>query len=61
MLTGFSFVIMGLLVLFYPQILVLMFSGFLILFGVGMMIASWQFRRLRKHSESQFINWIVRY
>ena len=29
--------------------------------GGGVMAASWQFRRLRKHSDSRFINWIIRF
>ena len=61
MLTGLVFVIIGILVLLYPQILVVMVSGVLILFGLGMMAAAWQFRRLKRHSESRFINWIVRW
>ena len=60
MITGLCFVMLGVLIWWYPQILVAMISGVLILFGLGMMAASWQFRRLRKHSESRFINWIIR-
>ena len=51
----------GIFVLVYPQILAILFAAFLILFGVGMMATSWQFRRLRKRSESRFINWIIRW
>ena len=61
MMTGLCFVLAGLAVWFFPQILFMMISGSLILFGMGIMLASWQFRRLRKHSQSQFVNWIVRY
>jgi len=61
MITGLVFVVVGVLVLLYPQILVVMFSSLLILFGLGMMAASWQFRRMRKQPESRFINWIIRY
>lgn len=61
MVTGLGFVLAGVLVLWYPQILVVLCAGVLMLFGVGMMITSWQFRRLRKHSESRFVNWIIRY
>ena len=61
MITGLCFVLMGLVVLFYPKILVIMLSSVLILFGLGMMATSWQFRKLRKRSESRFINWIIRY
>ena len=61
MITGLFFVLIGILILAYPQILVIMFSGILVLFGLGMMATSWQFRRLRKHSASRFINWIIRF
>jgi len=61
MITGLFFVILGFLIYRYPQVLVAMISGFLVLFGLGMMATSWQFRRMRKHSESRFINWIIRW
>ena len=61
MITGLLFVVMGLLILFYPKILVILLSSLLILFGLGMMAASWQFRRLRRRSESRFMNWIIRF
>ena len=61
MITGFSLVLFGILVLIYPQLLAILFASFLILFGLGMMATSWQFRRLRKRSESRFINWIIRF
>lgn len=61
MITGLLFVVMGLVILFYPKILVMLFSSLLILFGLGMMAASWQFRRLRRRSESRFMNWIIRW
>ena len=61
MVTGLLFVLLGVLILFYPKILVVMLSGLLILFGTGMMATSWQFRRLRRQSHSRFINWIIRF
>jgi len=61
MFTGIIIVFIGLLILLYPQILVFMFSMLLILFGLGIMAASWQFRRFRKQSQSTFVNWIIRY
>ena len=61
MITGLCFVFLGILIYWYPRILVAMLSGALVLFGLGMMAASWQFRRLRRQSNSRFINWIVRF
>ena len=61
MITGVCFIVAGVLVLYYPHILDFFVASLLILFGVGIIATSWQFRRLRKHSESRFINWIIRY
>lgn len=36
MITGLFFVLLGLAILFYPQILVALIAGFLMLFGLGM-------------------------
>ena len=61
MITGLCFVLMGILILLYPHILVVLFAGLLMLFGLGMIATSWQFRRMRRQSDSRFINWIVRF
>ena len=61
MITGLCIVLMGLLVIIYPQLLAICFGGLLALFGLGMMAASWQFRKLKRQSDSRFINWIVRF
>ena len=36
MITGLGFVLFGVLVLVYPQLLAILFASFLILFGLGM-------------------------
>ncbi|MBI3996735.1 MAG: hypothetical protein HY352_03675 [Candidatus Omnitrophica bacterium] len=61
MLTGLFVVLLGVLILLYPHILVVMIASVFILFGFGMMAASWQFRRLRRRSNSPFMNWIIRW
>ena len=61
MITGLFFVGFGVLIALYPQLLSLMVAGVLVLFGLGMMAASWQFRRMQKRSHSPFINWIIRW
>jgi len=61
MLTGFFFIGIGVLMLLYPQLLAIMVSSLFILFGAGIMATSWQFRRLRRRSDSRFVNWIVRF
>ena len=61
MITGLVFVILGVLIFYYPRILVAMLSAALVLFGLGMMATAWQFRRMRRSSRSRFVNWIVRW
>lgn len=61
MITGVLFIIMGLLILIYPQILIAMISGILILIGVIIMSISMRFRRMRQHAQSGFMDWITRY
>ena len=61
MITGLFLVLIGIVILLYPQILQLFFAGFFMLIGFGMMAAAWQFRRFHKQSSSRFVNWIVRY
>ena len=60
MAAGFCFVLLGLLVLLYPQILVILIAGLLMTIGLGIMMASWHFRRVRRHFDSQMMNWIFR-
>ena len=61
MLTGLIFILIGALILRYPRLLELFAASLCILFGLGMMAAAWQFRRMRKASASPFVNWIIRW
>ena len=61
MITGLFFVLFGVTVLFYPKILVVLLSSLLIVFGIGLMAMSWQFRRFKSHTTSRFVNWIVKF
>lgn len=61
MATGLLFILFGVLILLYPQLLIAMIAGMFIVFGAGMMLTAWQFRRFKRSSQSKFVNWIVRY
>lgn len=61
MVIGLFFILTGILIALYPQILVMMIAGVFVSFGLGIMITSWQFRRFHRQSSSKFINWIIRY
>ncbi len=61
MITGLLFILIGILIAIYPQILVIMIAGFFILSGLGIIAMSWQFRRLHHKANSRIMNWIIRY
>ena len=61
MMTGLFFVVAGVIILLYPQILILMISGILIISGLGIMITARQFKRWRRQSQSPFVNFITRF
>jgi hypothetical protein len=61
MVTGLLFVLFGVLVILHPELLAYLFGGLCALFGAGMMLTAWQFRRLKRSSQSRFVNWIIRY
>ena len=61
MITGLFFIFFGVLILLYPQLLVALIAGVFVLFGIGMMATAWQFRRLKRPSQSRLVNWIIRY
>lgn len=61
MVTGLFFIVIGILILLNPAVLVAMVALLFIMIGLGIMTMSWQFRRMRRRSESQFVNWIARF
>jgi hypothetical protein len=61
MITGLCFVLLGLSILMYPQLLVYMIAALFITFGLGIMLAAYQFRRVKRETSSRFASWIARY
>ena len=61
MLTGLALIGLGMLIALFPQIVVAMVSGFFMMLGLGVCIASWRLRRLRRQSGSPLVNWITRF
>lgn len=61
MITGLFIIVLGVLIVLYPQLLSFFVGGVFVLFGLGMVATAYQFRRIRKQSQSPFINWIIRW
>lgn len=61
MAVGIFLILLGVLILAYPQILVAMIAGLFILAGAILVGLAWQFRRLKRHAQSRWMNWVIRY
>ena len=61
MVMGLLLIAFGVMVAAMPQILVAIISTFFIVTGLGMCVASWQCRRLRRSSDLPLVNWVVRF
>ncbi len=61
MLFGIALILLGLLILYYPHVLIVFIAGLFIMTGLGIVTMSWRFRRLRRRSQSRVVNWIMRF
>lgn len=61
MALGIFLILLGVLILAYPQILVAMIAGCFLLAGVTLVGIAWQFRRLKRHAQSRWMDWVIRY
>ncbi|MBI3323798.1 MAG: hypothetical protein HYZ92_00775 [Candidatus Omnitrophica bacterium] len=61
MVLGLLLIAFGVLVAVLPQILVALVSILFIMAGLVICLTSWHFRRLRRHSDVPFFNWMIRF
>ena len=61
MFTGIVLILLGVLILWYPQLLTIFFALLLILIGLTTDAAGYQFRRMKRSSGSRYVNWIARW
>ncbi len=61
MVFGIALILLGVLILYYPHILIVFIASLCMVIGLGIVAMSWQFRRLRRHSQSRVVNWIMRF
>jgi len=61
MVFGIVLILLGILILYYPHILVLSIASLFIMTGLGIVTMSWRFRRLHRRSQSRVVNWIMRF
>ena len=61
MSTGVLLIVFGLLVAVFPQILVAIVSGALVMMGLTLCLISWRWRKLQRRSDNPFVNWMIRW
>jgi hypothetical protein len=60
MFLGLFLIILGILIAIYPQLLIGMISGLLIMSGLAIFMISLKFRRMRNQASGGFMNWMFR-
>ena len=60
MFIGLFLIILGILIALYPQLLIGMISGLLIMTGLAVFMVSLKFRRVRNQVSGGFMNWMFR-
>jgi len=61
---GLFLILLGLVVLAYPQILVALLAAFLIVSGVGLLVLHWRLRRIYRawdQANSRWAQFIIRF
>jgi len=61
MVLGLGCILAGILIALYPQILIVLISGFFILAGVTMLIVRWQFRRAARQFDQPWGRFFMRF
>ncbi len=61
MVFGIALILLGVLILYYPHILVVCIAGLCMVTGLGIVTMSWRFRRFHRRSQSRVVNWIMRF
>ncbi len=61
MVLGLGCILAGVLIALYPQILIVLISGFFILAGVTMLVVRWQFRRAARQFDQPWGRFFMRF
>ena len=61
MITGIVFIIMGILIAAYPQLLSMIVAGFIILIGITLTAMSYQFKKAKKEADNPFVDFFMRF
>ncbi|MBN2120016.1 MAG: DUF3096 domain-containing protein [Candidatus Omnitrophica bacterium] len=61
MVTGIVFIIAGILIAIFPELLSLIVSVFLVTLGVGIVLTSYHHKRLSQHFDNPFADFIFRF
>jgi len=61
MIVGVIFVIMGILIAAYPQLLSIIVAAFLIMVGVTLASMSYHFKKMNKEVDNPFVDFFIKF
>jgi len=62
MIVGIIFVVVGILIAAYPQLLSIIVAAFLIMIGITLTTMSYHFKKIKRHhTDNPFVDFFVRF
>ncbi len=61
MITGIILVILGIMIIAYPQLLSIIVAVFLIMVGVTLASVSYRFKKMQKETNNPFVDFFIRF
>ena len=61
MITGIIFIVTGILIAAYPQLLSMIVAAFTILVGITLISVSYHFKKIEKEFDNPFFNFFIRH
>ena len=61
MVVGIVFIVVGILIAMYPQLLSIIVAAFLIMIGITLASISYHYKKLKKETDNPFVDFFMRY
>ena len=61
MVVGIVFIVVGILIAAYPQLLSIIVAAFLIMIGITLASISYHYKKLKREADNPFVDFFMRY
>ena len=61
MFLGIIFILAGILIAIYPQLLSIIVASGLIIIGIGLLSISYRYKKMSKHFENPWVDFFIRF